>query len=160
MYGAGVAVFAVWGYVISHVRKGQVELNPRKLADTLGGTVEEIQEAINVLMKPDPESRHKEHEGRRLLKNGEFQYEVPSWQAYQSVRNEDDRREYNRIKQREYRARQRVLKNGAPLAGEVKALKAAERGDQAEYDRLAAAGSAAAAERIPLGPSEEEEYPE
>ena len=108
MYGAGVAVFAVWGYVISHARKGRVELNPKKLADTLGGTVDEIQEAINKLTQPDPQSRHKQNEGRRLIKNGEFQYEIPSWESYQAIRNEDDRREYNRIKQAEYRAKRRV----------------------------------------------------
>lgn len=115
MYGAGVAVFAVWGYVIAHARNGTLELNPRKLADTLGGTVEEISSAITHLMQPDPESRHKEFEGRRLLKEGEFQYRVPSWKFYQRIKNESDRREYNRIKQAQYRARKR----GKPLPGEM-----------------------------------------
>lgn len=105
MYGAGVAVFAVWGYVISHARYGRVELNPRKLADTLGGTVDEIAGAIKKLLEPDPESRHKEHDGRRLLREGEFQYNVPSWESYQGIKNEAGRREYNKIKQREYRAK-------------------------------------------------------
>lgn len=114
MYGAGVAVFAVWGYVIAHVRKSRVELNPKKLSDTLGGTVQEIIEAITFLMSPDPESRHKEHQGCRLLKEGEFQYFVPSWESYQGIRNADDRRAYNASKQREYRARKKgVIFEGA-----------------------------------------------
>lgn len=104
MYGAGLDVFAVWGYVISHARNGTIELNPRKLADTLGGTVEDIQKAVKFLMKPDPDSRHKEHGGRRLVKEGEFQYSIPSWSSYQTLRNEEARREYNRVKQAEYRA--------------------------------------------------------
>lgn len=107
MYGAGIAVFAVWGYVIAHVRKGSVELNPKKLSDTLGGEMKDIEKAIEFLMKPDPESRHKDFEGRRLLREGQFQYRVPSWESYQGIRNEDDRREYNKMKQREYRARKR-----------------------------------------------------
>ncbi len=108
MYGAGINVFAVWGYVISHARNGTVELNPRKLSDTLGGPIEDIQAAIEFLMKPDSESRHKEHDGRRLLKDGEFQYSIPSWSNYQTLRNEEARREYNRVKQREYREKQRA----------------------------------------------------
>lgn len=122
MYGAGVAVFAVWGYVISHARNGQVELNPRKLADTLGGTLEEIRAAVTFLMSPDPNSRFKDHEGRRLVKNGEFQYEMPSWQSYHLIRNEDDRREYNKLKQREYRARRRELRRAGACAGATQAV--------------------------------------
>src|SRR5689334_3319517 len=105
MYGAGLAVFAVWGYVIAHIRKSRVELNPVKLADTLGGSKQEIEQAIEELMQPDPNSRHKEYEGRRLIKEGQFQYFVPSWESYQKIRSADDRREYNKLKQREYRMR-------------------------------------------------------
>lgn len=136
MYGAGVAVFAVWGYVIAHVRKSRVELNPVKLADTLGGDVKEMASAIEVLMKPDANSRHKEHDGRRLLREGQFQYFVPSWESYQGIRNSDDRREYNKIKQREYRAKKR----SKPLAGEMAAVKAEARGDYAGAAAIAAAG--------------------
>lgn len=134
MYGAGTNVFAVWGYVISHTRAGRVELNPKKLADTLGGTMEEIQKAIEYLMSPDPHSRHKEHQGRRLLKEGEFQYFLPSWASYQQIRNEEERREYNRNKQREYRQ----MKKGKPLPGERSYEEAVKRGDQEEADRIAA----------------------
>jgi hypothetical protein len=78
-------------------------LNPKKLSDTLGGTVTEIEDAIEFLLKPDPKSRHKEHDGRRLIREGQFQYFVPSWETYQKIRNADERREYNRMKQAEYR---------------------------------------------------------
>lgn len=123
MYGAGVAVFAVWGYVIAHARKSRVELNPKKLSDTLGGTVEEILDAIEVLKSPDPQSRHKEADGRRLVQEGEFQYFLPSWEAYQGIRNADDRRAYNAAKQREYRARKKEIVNEGAKAGGRKAIK-------------------------------------
>ena len=133
MYGAGLAVFAVWGYVISHTRDSRVELNPKKLADTLGGNVHEVVEAITKLQQPDPESRHKSHEGRRLLKEGEFQYFVPSWEDYQQIRNEMERREYNRVKQREYRQRKRATAEGAFVkanaTGDTRAMDSALEGN-------------------------------
>lgn len=137
MYGAGVAVFAVWGYVISHTRRARVELNPKHLADTLGGTVEEIEEAIEFLMQPDPKSRNKMHEGRKLVKEGEFQYFLPSWDNYQRIRNADDRREYNRQKKREERARKKLA--GKAGIGEATLAKLEKAGaTQAELDKVEA----------------------
>lgn len=133
MYGAGIAVFAVWGYAISHTRKSRVELNPRKLADTLGGKIEEIEQAISFLRKPDPESRFKEHEGRRMIKEGEFQYFLPSWESHQAIRNADDRREYNRIKQKQRRIK---LRDGL-LPGEDRYLQAESKGaTESELDHI------------------------
>lgn len=131
MYGAGVGVFAVWGYVISHADKSRVELNPKKLSDTLGASVKEIQGAIDYLCRPDASSRHKQAEGRRLVKEGEFQYFIPTWEAYQRIRNEEERREYNRNKKAESRA-----KKSQPLKGAVQAEKAYENGDDKAYDDI------------------------
>ena len=103
MYGAGLNVFAVWGYVIAHTNRSKVELNPTQLSHTLGGTVGEIKDAIAYLTRPDPGSRNKEFEGRRLVKEGEFQYYVPSWLAYREMRDEGARREYNKIAKRKER---------------------------------------------------------
>lgn len=107
MYGAGLAVFAVWGYVISNVKRGRIEINPQQLADTLGGEVHEVEEALEWLMQPDKRSRNKEHDGRRLVKEGEFQYFVPSAGYYRKIRDEEERRIYNREKQREIRAKKK-----------------------------------------------------
>ncbi len=105
MLGAGIAVFAVWNYIITKVRDGHVEVNPKLLAFTLGGTEVEVRAALEFLESPDPNSRSKLEEGRRLVREGEFQYRVVNWEYYQKIRNEEDRREYNRIKQAEYRSR-------------------------------------------------------
>lgn len=107
MYGAGLAVFAVWPWIVSNAVAGIIEINPRQLADTLGGTVEDVKGAIEYLMRPDPESRHKECEGRRLIKEGEYQYRIPSWGDYQRIRDAQELREYNAGKKREERARKR-----------------------------------------------------
>lgn len=146
MYGAGVNVFAVWGYVIAKAQRSRVELNPRKLADTLGGSVKEIEEGILFLCKPDPDSRFKEYDGRRLVKEGEFQYFVPSHEYYRSIKSEEHRREYNRVKQAEYRAKKMrdkgvnnpLLKQGTggPLPGEAAFVKADADGDYRTADRI------------------------
>lgn len=105
MVGAGLNVFAVWGYVIANCRDGSVELNPKLLAMILGCSEAEVLNAIEYLCSPDPQSRTKEHEGRRLLKNGAFLYDVPNHHSYRSILNEDERRQYFREKKREQRAR-------------------------------------------------------
>ncbi len=57
MFGAGVHIFAVWGYAIAGKdENGIVELNPPLVAAQLGGTVEQIQDAIDYLTRPDPNS--------------------------------------------------------------------------------------------------------
>jgi hypothetical protein len=108
MYGAGTAVFAVWPWVIAHAYDSRVEINPKRLADTLGATVDEVEKAIAFLSSPDPQSRWKEHDGRRLLKEGEFQYFVPSWEHYRKIRDNDARREYNRVAQAKWREEQKA----------------------------------------------------
>ena len=108
MYGAGPEVFAVWGYVIANTVNSRVELNPRPLAGTIGTTPAKIEEAIEFLCRPDPESRNPIHEGRRLVKEGQFQFLVVSHEIYRAIRNEDDRRAYNAQKMREHREREKA----------------------------------------------------
>ena len=103
MFGAGTDVFAVWGYVIAHAVDGQVEINPKLVAAVLGTSVDTVNSAVGFLCSPDPSSRNKQDEGRRLVKEGEFAYRVVSHSIYREMRNEDERREYNRIKQAEHR---------------------------------------------------------
>ena len=111
MIGAGINVFAVWNYIITKARIGAVEINPKLLAFTLGGTEQEVVDALEFLQRPDPDSRSKEEDGRRIIKEGQFQYRIVNWEKYQAIRNLIDKREYNRVKQQEYRA---ALKGARP----------------------------------------------
>ena len=87
MVGSGAHVFAVWGYVIANTKQdGSIELNPIILATILGEQREIIDTAIETLMSPDPHSRSKIEEGRRLVKEGEFLYRVPTYHHYQNIR--------------------------------------------------------------------------
>jgi len=108
MFGAGTDVFALWGYVIANTVNSAVELNPKLLAVVLGSTEDKIESAIDYLCRPDPRSRNPEEEGKRLIKQGQFQYHVVSHQQYREMRNEDERREYNRLKMQESRARRKL----------------------------------------------------
>ncbi len=105
MVGAGPEMFAVWGYVVANTVASQVELNPRHLASLIGMTPEAVTKCIERLCGPDPESRSKKANGRRLIREGEFAYFVPNHEAYRAVRDEHDRREYNRIKKAEGRSK-------------------------------------------------------
>lgn len=107
MVGAGPLVFAVWGYAIAHCKNDDcVELNPALIAAVIGADQGEVAAVIESFCGPDPRSRSKREDGRRLLRQGEFQYFMVNHFDYRSIRNEDERREYNRLKQREHRARQ------------------------------------------------------
>jgi hypothetical protein len=135
MVGAGINVFAVWNYIITKNRCGYIEINPKLLAMILGGEESEVVSALNFLQKPDPASRSKAEQGRRIIKEGQFQYRVVNWEYYQRIRNEADRREYNRVKQRQYRQKHKTA--SGPLAGETPYVRAAENGaSQEELDRM------------------------
>ena len=120
MVGAGLNVFAVWGYVIANTVKSRVELNPKLLAMLLGCTEQEIQLAIEYLTSPDPDSRHREHDGKRLIKEGQHQYFVPSHETYRKILNEDERREYNRVMQAKHRARKAAETENKEACQDVK----------------------------------------
>ena len=94
MMGQGALAFAVWGYVISHVKDDTIELNPRLLAALIGEGEHNIKATLAAFCRPDPHSRTKDEDGRKLIKIGEFAYRVVNAKKYRSMRNEEDRREY------------------------------------------------------------------
>lgn len=107
MVGKGALMFAVMGYVIANMKPDvtigtQVELNPKLLAMIIGEDEAAVERTINQLCEPDPESRSKEEGGRRLIRLGQFDYRVVNGDKYLAIKNEEERREYNRLaKQRE-----------------------------------------------------------
>jgi hypothetical protein len=113
-------------------------LNPKLLAFTLAGTrsgaEEEVREAIEFLCAVDPESRSRAEDGRRMVKEGEFQYRVVNWEIYQGIRNEEQRREYNRIKQAEYRQNKR--RRNVPTVREDMAMRAEREGKAEVAERI------------------------
>ena len=137
LYGSGAVVFAVWGYVIAcqvpdREHGSVVTLNARKLADTLGEEVADVESAIEFLCRPDERSTTKEDEGRRLVKLGEFEYRVVNGAKYRAIRDEEERRRQSREAQRRLRARgantlkKRIFPPAGTPAAEAAAQKWAE----------------------------------
>jgi len=104
MYGQGFGLFAIWGYVISHERGGIVELNPKLLSDLFGEPIDSVATLVNKLCSPDDNSRSKAQEGRRLVRIGQYAYQVVNAAEYAKMATEADRRCYLAQKQREHRA--------------------------------------------------------
>lgn len=139
MFGAGAITFAVMGYVIANAQPDrevgtQVELNPKLLAAILGEKEKDVQSAIDKLCSPDSKSRSEGKGGRRLIRLGQFSYQVVNGAKYRAIRDEEQRRVQNREAQRRKR-----LKNGKPLPGEEAAVRAMENGDETSADAITAA---------------------
>jgi len=155
MRGKGSPFFAVWGYVLSHMTpirgpnktiiKMTVELNPEIIGFLIGEKQQVVSSKLEEMCQPDPKSRTPDHEGKKLLKIGEYTYEVVNGLYYRSIRNEDDRREYQRVKQAEYRSKKKPRKSAATVRAEneereKRYVSAHENGDQEAADRIAAEG--------------------
>jgi hypothetical protein len=155
MVGKGSPFFAVWGYVISHQKPNGkpatemlVELNPQIIAFLLGEKEEVVVSKITEMCEPDPKSRTPDLDGRKLVKRGEYTYLVVNGLAWRKIRNDEERNEYQRIKQAEYRQRKLGRKkntgdDGKPpserfMSQERRAVKAALAGNIALADNIAA----------------------
>lgn len=137
MVGVGALVFAVWGYVIAKAvpdKKvgAQVTLNPDLLGPILGESPADVKRAIDFLCSPDPRSTTKEEQGRRLVKIGEFDFKVVSHAKYRAMRNEEERREQNRLNKQSQRARAK----GKPLPGEDEYVRNVQKFGQEAADKI------------------------
>lgn len=140
MVGSGAMVFAVWGYVIANADPCRefgttVELNPKLLGPILGENVRDVEKAIEFLCSPDPETTTPDHQGRRLIRQGQFLFQVVNGSKYRAIRDEIQRKEQNKEAAAKYRAK-KIPKRGKPLPME-NAFAEAE-GDEAEQERILA----------------------
>lgn len=104
MFGAGLNVFAVWNWILATKdQDGLVSINPPAVAVTLGGTIEEIQAALDYLTDTDENSRSDAEDGRRLLRIKGPCYRVVNHEHYAKLRSAEDRRAYKREWARENR---------------------------------------------------------
>ena len=104
MFGAGLPVMALWPYMLATCdKKGRVEVNPPMVAVMLGCTDDEVSGALSFLAAPDPNSRTKDFEGRRIEKVGQFLYQILNYVKYRDIRAEEERIEYQREWDRTHR---------------------------------------------------------
>ncbi len=108
MMGAGPIILSVWPWVMAHAgATGELTINPRLVSAHIGITVDEARTAIAHLCSKDPESRSQKEGGARLVLVSGMTYQVVNHDKWRAARNAEERREYNRIKQREARERKR-----------------------------------------------------
>lgn len=84
-------------------------------------TDEDCARALAKLSSADAESHNKEFDGRRvLLVSGGWQ--IVSGDKYQKMLSVEERREYQRVKQAEYRKRRKSSRHSAQTSGAKKAI--------------------------------------
>jgi hypothetical protein len=83
-------------------QNGVVEASIPGLADLARVSIEELLAALEKLKKSDPYSRTKEFEGRRI-EEVDGGWRVLNHRKYREKLNQDERREYLRVKQQEHR---------------------------------------------------------
>lgn len=134
MLGSGALMFAVWPYVISHMMPNRdrtyftVELNTELMAILIGEKEEDIIATVEKCCQPDPKSRTPDKDGRRLVRLGNYLYEVVNGRHYDQVKRAEDLREGNRERQEIYREKKKAVEsstgnNGEPAPKRVKFVK-------------------------------------
>jgi hypothetical protein len=88
-------------------RNGEVFASIPGLAKRAGVTLAECESALLCLKSPDKYSRTKDHEGRRI-EEGDGSFRLLNHGKYRALLSAEERKEYNRKKQAEYRASQKM----------------------------------------------------
>jgi hypothetical protein len=85
---------------------GIADIHPRAIADEVGLTASEVEAALLVLEAPEAESRSPDEDGRRIVRmdaHRAWGWRIVNFLKYRAIRNEEDRREQNRLAQDRYR---------------------------------------------------------
>lgn len=108
----------VFTNLLAHAdQEGWVDTHPKSIADEVGLTLEQVQEALNELEAPDTESRSPEEDGRRIVRLDEHRawgWRIVNHAKYRAIRNEEDRREQNRLAQAKWRMKNADSKQSKP----------------------------------------------
>ncbi len=113
----------VWITMLVMQNRDQVvEASVPGLAKRAGVEIEECEAALATLRDRDPYSRSQEHEGRRI-EDVDGGWLILNGAKYRSKLSVEDRREYQRNKQAEYRKRKATLVDDARKAGAKQAIR-------------------------------------
>lgn len=100
-------VRVVWVTIMAKAdRTGYLAMSVYMLARASNVTLSECEEALALFMAPDPHSRTKDHEGRRLIP-GPDGWQVVNYVKYRNMRSEEERREYRAEWMRNHRQQQK-----------------------------------------------------
>ncbi len=99
----------VWITMLAMVdRNGEVHASIPGLAKRAGVTIPQCNAALSCLESPDEYSRTKDHQGRRI-REIDGGWELLNHGKYRALLSAEERREYNKRKQAEYRANKRLI---------------------------------------------------
>jgi len=93
--------------IILSDRKGIVDMTPESISRMTTIPLEIIQSGIKTLLKPDPDSRTPDEEGRRIVALDDCRdwgWRIVNYEKYREICSEDERRDYMRNYQRKRRA--------------------------------------------------------
>lgn len=97
----------VFTNLLAHADKtGVVDIHPRAIADEVGLPEPDVRVALLKLESPDEESRTPDEDGRRIIRTDAHRvwgWRIVNHAKYRAIRNEDDRREQNRLAQERWR---------------------------------------------------------
>lgn len=98
---------------------GVVDMTPEAIARRINLPLERVLPLLDELARPDPKSRSKVKEGRRIValdSHRDWGWIIVNYQHYRSIRDEASRREYNRdAKQRERAKKKSRKQRSSPL---------------------------------------------
>ncbi|MCA9497969.1 MAG: hypothetical protein KC588_02120 [Nitrospira sp.] len=113
MYEGTLATVGPWQALITFQQliilsdqHGLVDMTPESIARRTTVPLDIIQIGIEALEKPDPQSRTTDEEGRRIVRLSDSRpwgWRIVNYLHYRNMRTAEDRREYMRNYQREYR---------------------------------------------------------
>lgn len=126
-------------------KDGVAEASIPGLAKIAGLSISETEAGLSSLSSPDKYSRTKDFEGRRV-EACEGGWKILNHPKYRAKMSADDRREYKRVKQQQYRAEKSTKSTGGQSGHNAKAYTEAKA--EAETREIARETVAEAAERL------------
>jgi len=102
-------------------RDHMVRATEKALALMSRVTDDEARIALEAFSSPDPASRTSEFEGRRI-KAVEGGWLILNGEKYRKLLSAAERKEYNRVKQAEYRKRKKTIEHDGACAGATQAI--------------------------------------
>lgn len=94
-----------------------VKMSVPGLANIARVTLDQCRQALRKFREPDGESSDKQFEGRKIRELEDGGWLILNGERYARMLSYDERREYNRQKQAEYRRRKKELRVGAQKDG-------------------------------------------
>ena len=118
-------VLLVWtNMLVNSDKDGYVDRTVRVISEETGLSINAVNESIIELESPDSESRSQDLEGRRLERIDEHRnwgWRIVNYLKYASIKNEEERREQNRLAQSRFRAKnQRLVSNSKRVVSNSK----------------------------------------